>query len=117
LFALGVLPLGDGRVQLTFTPELHFGNERLRPVYGQGTVRIEPGRTRDVFDQLAIETVLAPGQILVLTRLPGRSRSLGHYFFTEEQAGSQRQKLLLVRISQTQYDDRFDDDLLPAAAK
>ena len=45
--------------------------------------------------------------MLVLTCLPDRPGSLGHRFFTHECAGQAEQKLLVIRLSQTQHDGLF----------
>ena len=44
--------------------------------------------------------------MLVLTSLPNRQGSLGHHFFTETN-GRLEQKLLIIRLSQTQHDGLF----------
>jgi hypothetical protein len=46
--------------------------------------------------------------MLILGSLPSRSGSLGHHFFTKENNGRLEQKLLIVRLSQTQHDGLFD---------
>lgn len=113
VFSLDCLPLGDGRVRVKLTPEVHHGETAQRVTIAQGRMRIEPGRARDVFDDLALCTVLSPGQMLLLTHLPQRAGSLGWYFFTDESTGQRQQKLLLLRVAQTQYDDKFSDEILP----
>ena len=50
---------------------------------------------------------LPPGAMLVLGSLSSRPGSLGHHFFTEND-GRLEQKLLVVRLAQTQHDDLFD---------
>ena len=110
VFALFGTPQGDGRVHLKLVPELHHGEKLGRLVYGEGRVRIEPGRARKVFEDLAIDTELAPGQMLLLTYDDARGGSVGRRFFTDDTSGSPQRKLLLIRIAQTQYDDRFSGD-------
>jgi hypothetical protein len=109
---LAVKPLlePDGRVRLEVVPEVHFGPVRPCRVVGdgQGMLRFEPSRQRRVFDKLALEAVLSPGHMLVMSSLPTRRGSLGHHFFTVSSSGKEDQKLLIVRLSQTQHDDQFD---------
>jgi hypothetical protein len=51
--------------------------------------------------------------MLILSSLPNLPGSLGHHFFTESD-GQLRQKLLILRLAQTQQDDLFrPPDVLP----
>ena len=72
-------------------------------------MQLNTGRSREVFDRLAAQATLAPGEMLVFSSLPEREGSLGHYFFTEEHSGQLEQKLLVIRLSQTQHDDLFGE--------
>jgi len=114
LLALKAFPERDGRVRLDLVPELHYGQTRQRYVGAQGTLRLEAGRPRRVFDRMAISAALAPGQMLVLGSLVSRPGSLGDHFFTHESAGQPGQKLLVIRLAQTQHDDLFaPQEVLP----
>ena len=95
----------DGRVRVELTPELHFGENRQRWTAEQGVFRLEAGQSRCVFDKMAVAATLAPGQMMVMASLATRPGSLGHYFFTDKQAGPLEQKLLIVRLAQTQRDN------------
>ena len=100
----------DGRVSLCITPEVHHGQPRMQYVGGsQGVLLLDSGRDREVFDSLAVRATLAPGEMFVVTSLPNRPGSLGHHFFTETNSGKLQQKLLLIRLSQTQHDDLFGE--------
>jgi hypothetical protein len=118
---LAVTPIleSDGRVRLEIVPEVHYGPVRPCRVVGdsQGMLRFEPSRQRRVFDKLALEAVLSPGHMLVMSSLPTRRGSLGHHFFTVSRSGKEEQKLLIVRLSQTQHDDQFDAGTAQAAKK
>ncbi len=47
--------------------------------------------------------------MLVLSSLSNRPGSLGHHFFTEKQnEGRLEQKLLIIRLAQTQHDGLFN---------
>ena len=106
LLAVKALPERDGRVRLELVPELHHDQARQRWVGSQGTLRLEAGRPRRVFDEMGISATLVPGSMLILSSLPERRGSLGHHFFTE-QGGQLEQKLLVVRLAQTKHDDLF----------
>ncbi len=100
----------DGRVSLCITPEVHHGQPRKRWVSGsRGVLQLDSGRGREVFDSLAARAVLAPGEMFVVSSLPNRSGSLGHHFFTETKFGKLEQKLLVIRLSQTQHDYLFGE--------
>jgi hypothetical protein len=101
-------PERDGRVRIRMVPEIHHGESRLRHVITPGMVRLESGKNKRAFDEMAIEAVLAPGHMLILSTLPDRSGSLGYRFFTLNPGGQLEQKLMIVRLAQTQHDALFD---------
>jgi len=70
-------------------------------------LRLESSRPKREFDDMTITADLAPGAMLVLTSLPNRPGSLGHHFFTEK-TGRLEQKLLIVRLAQTQSGGPFE---------
>ena len=107
MFAVKSYPRPDGRVRLELVPELHYGQPRQRWVAGQGMMRLETGRSRQVYDDMAMTTELAPGAMLILSSLPNRQGSLGHHFFTDD-GERLEQKLLVIRLSQTQHDALFN---------
>jgi len=109
LLAVTSHPQRDGRVQLTLTPELHYGPLRQQWVGGEGieqaVLRLEAGRPRRVFDTMAVSVTLAPGEMLLLSSLPNRPGSLGHHFLTCGDAERREQKLLIIRLAHTQHND------------
>jgi len=107
IIAIVAHPEPDGRVKLELVPELHYGEPRQRWVGTEGALRMEPGRERRVFDDLSLTATLSPGDMVVLSSLPLRSGSVGHSFFTATSAGQLEQKLLVIRVAQTQHDDLF----------
>ncbi len=107
LLAVKTFAQSDGRVRLELVPELHHGESRRRFVGNQGMFRFEPGRPRRVFDRMAISATLSPGSMLLLSSRPELPGSLGHHFFTTEDNGHRQQKLLVLRLAQTQHDGLF----------
>ena len=106
LFAVKSFPLNDGRVRLEIVPEIMYGQYRPNwAAEGQGILRLNPGRLSQSFDDLKLETTLAPGNMLTMSTVASRSASLGGQFFTETTG---EQVLLLMRLSQTQHDGAFD---------
>jgi len=114
VFVMRAYPERDGRVRVRVVPEIQHGENKLRYVGTQGALRIEPGRAKRAFDDLAVEAVLAPGHMLILSTLLDRPGSLGYRFFTQDADGHVEQKLLVIRLAQTQHDELFDStDTLP----
>jgi hypothetical protein len=103
-------------VSLSLTPELEYGDSRQTWTGQDGVFRLQSGKPLKTFDKLRLDVALASDQILVLTSLPQRSGSLGHYLFTEPRAGHVDQKLLLVRLAKTKFDDLFAEATQPEAA-
>ena len=107
IFALHVAPQPDGRVQLELVPEIHHGENRQHWVGDQSIFRLETGRPKRAFEELKLTAVMGPGAMLLLGSQPNRQGSLGHYFFLESNGRDDQldQKLILVRLCQTQHDD------------
>ena len=71
-------------------------------------MRLEADRPKRIFDNLTLTTELTPGGMLLLSSLPNRPGSVGHHFFTEKvDEGRVEQKLLIIRLAQTQHDGLF----------
>lgn len=111
LFSLKCFPQGDGRVKLELTPEIEHGAVRQR-VIGQaqdGSFRLDAGKDRAVFDQIRVAPLLTAGQTLVVSSTP-ETKGLGRQFFSETSSGSREERVLLIRLAQTQVDDLFLPD-------
>ena len=107
----------DGRVRFELLPEVHHGLPRPTWSYQTGIMRSEMSRPKEVLDRLRIATTLAPGQMLILTGLPDRAGTIGHYFFTDESPRGREQKMLIIRLAHVPSSDLFADDVdLPAGA-
>lgn len=107
LFAVKSFPQLDGRVRLELVPELHYDQPKQHWVGNQGMLRLEASRPKRAFDDMTLTADLVPGAMFVLSSLSNRPGSLGHHFFTEN-SGRLEQKLLIVRLSQTQQDGLFN---------
>jgi hypothetical protein len=107
IFDLKAFPLPDGRVRIDLVPEVHHDQARQRRVAEQGVMLLDFSKPKRVFEELSITATLSPGGMLVLTSLPNRPGSLGHQFFTEKD-GKMEQKVLVLRIAQTQHDDLIE---------
>lgn len=100
LFGVQARLAGDGRVNVLFSPELHYGEPRRQLSGRDGIMHIEMSRAREIFPQLSFEALLAPGQMLIMTSLPDHP-GLGHCFLDEASARGKEQKMLVVRLMQT----------------
>ena len=106
ILALTATPQNDGRVKLEAVPELQHDQPRQRWVGDQGILRLEAGKPRRTFDDMALSATLKPGDMLVVTSLADRPGSLGHHFFCES-GDRPQQKVLIFRLSQTQHSDLY----------
>ncbi len=105
----------DGRVRLEVTPEVHHGPARQQFTGRGGVFQMQAKRDAEVFDKLRVEAILSPGQTLVLTQTsPGKG--LGGEFFTESINSQNHQKILLIRLAQTQYNDLFSSEPVMASS-
>ena len=108
--ALRSFPCSANEVDIELVPEIHHGEKQPRWVGSDGVLRLDAGKPREVFDWLKMRVKLNPGEMLVITNLPNRSGSLGHYFFTQPTCERTSQKLLVIRLSQESKDAMFFQD-------
>jgi hypothetical protein len=98
-FELKAFPQSGNQVRLQIVPELHHGEQKQSWVGADGVFRLEAKRPVESLKGLQIESTLSPGEMLLLTSLPDRPGSVGHYFFTEPSDGALLQKLLVIRVA------------------
>ena len=112
-FELRTYPQGDGRVQLQLVPEIEFGSPQTRYAgdHERGAWLVDSGRQTSSFSHLRIESMLSPGQSLVVGCTPQR-KGMGRCFFVDDTSGHPVEKLLLIRLAQTQFDDLFAPDAI-----
>ena len=96
---------------------LEYGENRQQWTGEDGVFRLQSGRPKRAFDRLKLDASLAAGQTLVISCLADRPGSLGHYLFTEPASAGLEQKLLLVRLADTKFDDLFAKATRPETAK
>lgn len=112
-FAARSYPQGDGRVRVELVPEIHHGEIAQRWVGDDRALRLDAGQQRVTFDELQLEVVLSPGETMLLT-CTADSKGLGRHFFADGESPNLRRRMLLIRLSQTQLDDRFARDGIAA---
>lgn len=109
ILACRTFPQGDGAIQIELMPEIHHGAPKKQWIAGDGTFHLMAGRDRELFSDLVMRMALFPGQTLIVSSTP-ESKGLGHNFFVDSSHGDPQQKLLLIRLAQTQRDDLFEAD-------
>jgi len=109
IFSAKAKALGDRRITLLLVPQLQYGQEHQTWVSEDGRLLPQAGKPKHSFERLALDATLAADQMLVVTAMPDCSGTLGHYFFTEPQAGvdNVQQKLIIIRLANSRYDDLF----------
>ncbi|MFO0870152.1 MAG: hypothetical protein U0935_14580 [Pirellulales bacterium] len=110
LFSVRSYPQGDGRSEVELVPEIEHGEARQKWV-GQaqeGTFRLDANRERLILESLRIRTLLAPGQLLVVSSATA-NKGLGRQFCSLTSSGPPETRVLLVRLAQTQIDDLFSE--------
>lgn len=120
--SLKSFPTAANEVDVELVPEIHHGEKQPRWVGSDGVLRLDAGKPREVYDWLRMRFKLSPGEMLVMTNLPDRPGSLGHYFFTQPTSERTSQKLLIIRLSQECKDSQFfptteTPDASPSLAK
>lgn len=101
IYALEASHTPEGRAKIDLIPELHHGQAQMRYVpLGPGAVTQKLQREIEPFEELRTKVELAPGEMLVVTSLPGCETRLGSLFHHTSEAGSKQQKYLLLRLSQ-----------------
>lgn len=109
LFAVKTWPGGDGRVRLELVPEIEHGNPKQRWVGQEGTFHAESSKEHKVLENLKMDLFVSPGDVFVVTCTPDH-KGLGKQFFADSKPGEQ--KLMLIRLAQTQHDDLFAPEAL-----
>jgi hypothetical protein len=106
VLSLKSYPLGDGRVKLVLTPEIEHGEPKTRWTGSEGMMIQQTAQDRLTLDRLRWEVVLRPGESL-LVGATSDQKGLGEYFFTQTNSGNTKNRLFVLRFSQTQFDDLF----------
>ena len=106
IFSLKPYPQGDGRVKLAITPEIEHGESKTHWGGTEGVMIPQTGQERLILDRLQCDGLLSPGQTLILSCTP-QIKGLGECFFSQNVSGALERRAILIRYSQTQFDDLF----------
>lgn len=92
----------QGGYQLVVTPELHYGDAKMRwNSDSQGMIaRGLAQREKRIFSDLQIEVPLVVGEMLIATSLPKSDSRLGYYFHRADSETSAERKAIVVRLTQ-----------------
>jgi hypothetical protein len=104
LFAIRCFSVNSNGVTLELTPEVEHGPLRQNWVSNGGTFHVETTRKREAFDLLRMNVPLRHGETMLITSIP-ESNGLGNALFVHPETN--RQRLLLVRLAQTQAEELF----------
>jgi hypothetical protein len=108
IYAIRVSPQGDQTALVELTPELHYGEARMRMTGGdEGVWHQAMRRDREVFDRMRISVKLAAGDMLVIMALPEAGSRLGHYIHTVDSSDGPQQKMILIRLADVPRSDAF----------
>ena len=107
-FTVASEPLGDGRVRLELTPEIHYGPFQQRYAPGDGTFRFDSSRKKKVLADLKLQATLSPGEVLLISGRADQPGSLGDRFFRESDGAAPRPRLLMLRVSPASSDPAFN---------
>jgi hypothetical protein len=108
-------PQGSGQTRVELVPTIEYGQPRSRFKGQQGAWIVDnlsrPVRT---YEALKVDAALAPGQCVAVGVTDVR-RGLGNQFFGSDADEQEPRLLLLVRLAQTQRDERFmeEEELTP----
>jgi hypothetical protein len=103
----------DGQIRVEMVPTIEHGQQRPRFKGQQGAWIVDnSSRPAKTFDDLQIAATLSPGQAVAIG-CSEITRGLGEQFFAADSAEQVPRLLLIVRLQQTQADERFAPEELP----
>lgn len=109
-FSITSHPQGDGQVRIELVPTIEHGQSRSRFKGQQGAWIVDNvSRPAKTYEDLKIDTLLSPGQAVAIG-CAATQRGLGEQFFAADPNEQEPRLLLVVRLQQTQLDERFMDD-------
>ena len=101
VYSLRVERQVNGASKIVLTPELHYGQQRMRWSSDEtGLMTLgSASREKQVFTDLRIEAPLVVGEMLVATSRPGAGSCLGHYFHRADEGVEGERKAILIRLT------------------
>lgn len=105
--AVRCTPLGSRGATVRLTPEVEHGKVRQKFVPSGGAFHLVARREHEAYADLTSELTLRPGETALIT-CSEATHGLGQSLFRN--ADSTQQKILLVRLAQTQLDEMFGEE-------
>lgn len=98
VFQLTATRLQDGWVQCDFLPQVHHGDQYLRPTAGADAWELDNSQQVDKFHPQRFSVQLNEGEMAVVTAEDSTRGTLGEQFFHERSSAATIQRVLLVRL-------------------
>lgn len=106
VMSIKTYPQGDGSVRLTVTPQILHGDMRTEIGVVDRSFLFQNRQSVIEFNELKMGVSLLPGETLICGPTPDIA-DLGELFFGEPAEERQNQRIVLIRLVQTQWDDLF----------
>lgn len=106
VMSIKTYPQGDGSVRLAVTPQIHHGETRTEIGVVDRSFLFQNRQSLIEFKELKIEVDLLPGETLICGPTSDIA-DLGELFFGVPEAVHGNQRIVLIRLVQTQWDDLF----------
>lgn len=106
--AVATYPNGNGSVSLVLTPQFQHGELKNRITSFQSQAVYENAKESMMFDDLNIHATLKPGETIMVTCNDNES-DFGQTLFENFGARQREQRILMIRLAQSQHDDLFSD--------
>ncbi len=108
-YSMRAYPSGDGGARVELMPEIQFGEAKsqFHATFNSWATKI--GREKHLFSENKLAVELSLGQTLVVSCTPEKV-GMGAYFFTDNDREESGQRILLIRLAQSQRDDLFAPD-------
>ncbi|MDO4585442.1 MAG: hypothetical protein Q4D62_15245 [Planctomycetia bacterium] len=110
VFVIKTQTRGDGSIDIEILPELQYGQVRQQYSYDSGSVVMAPARPKKIFDSMRAVVNVKPGEIIAITNIGDLVGNLGYFFFSDEESDMRYQKLLCIRVSQSEHHEMFQED-------
>lgn len=99
VFRLKVQRVQDGWAKLEFTPEIHYGENKLRQVAGPSSWQLRNTQRIVPFHTQRFELTLNQGEMAVVAPVGEEPKSLGRHFFLSEGDAGALERVLIVRLA------------------
>jgi hypothetical protein len=99
VFQLKVQRVQEGWAKLEFTPEIHYGEQKLRQTAHEAGWQLENSQRIVPFHTQRFELTLIQGDMAIIAPTGEDPKSLGRHFFLSEGEAGALQRMLIVRLA------------------